>query len=113
MIDRAVGDERSIGKGDVPIKKIVDESEKSRHRPSMGSAGFQSGLAIIHDAKPHVTSTDSPFKSGEAHSREYQIAIRGVRPGHPCPGKAIRIDCAVTVDGTPHRVTKSLRSVSE
>ena len=32
----------------------------------MGSAGFQSGFAIIHDAKPHVTSTDSPFKSGEA-----------------------------------------------
>ena len=81
----------------------------------MGSAGFQSGLAIIHDAKPHVTSTDSPFKSGEAFAtlENFKTAILGVRPEHPCPGKSIRIDCAVTVDGTPHRVTKSLRSVSE
>ena len=84
----------------------------------MGSAGFQSGLAIIHDAKPHVTSTDSPFESGEAFAtfKNFKTAIRGVRPVHPCPGKAKRTDCAVTVDDAPHLVTKSLRngrSVSE
>lgn len=78
----------------------------------MGSAGFQSGLAIIHDAKPHVTSTDSPFVSGEAFAthENFKIAIRGVRPVHPCPGKAKRTDYPVTVDDTPLSVTKSLRS---
>ena len=78
----------------------------------MGSAGFQSGLAIIHDAKPHVTSTDSPFESGEAFAtlEKIKTAIRGVQPVHPCPGKAKRTDCAVTVDDTPHRATKPLRS---